>query len=240
MLAKDVLSGLIADDICLDMIEPHIYSVFPDIGIANEYDTGFGILYDLVACNPLYNRLIWGYSTAGFASLVRDALKRSTQGAVLDLGCGSLAFTARTYIDCSDRPVVLTDQSLKMLRIARSRLIKLRGHVPDNMVFIQADAMQLPFRRKSFDTVISLNLLHCLDDTKSLIVGLKNIISDNGKMYFTTLIKGDRLADRYLKALADSGRLIARDMDRHRAVFEELGIAIRYDIHGNMAFIYAG
>lgn len=238
-IAEEVLSGLIDDNITLNVIEPHIYSVFPDTRIANEYDTGFGIIYDLIACNPIYNRLIWGYSIAGFSSLVHDALRSSKEGTVLDLGCGSLAFTAKTYINYSDRPVVLTDQSLKMLRISRSRLIKLHGRVPDNMVFIQSDAMQLPFQRKSFNTVISLNLVHCLDDTRSFLAGLKKIVSEDAMMYFTTLIKGDRLADKYLKALADSGKLISRTAEQHRAVFEELGMSLQYDIHGNMAFITA-
>lgn len=39
------------------------------------------------------------------------------------------------------------------------------------MVFLHADALRLPFREKSFDTIISENLLHCLADTKSLLMG---------------------------------------------------------------------
>ncbi len=158
----------------------------------------------------------------------------------MDLGCGSLAFTARTYIQYSDRPVVLMDQSLKMLRIAKSRLIKLNGNVPDNMVFLHADALHLPFQPESFNTIISQNLLHCLDDTKKLLIGLKKVLTEDGKMYFTTLIKDNRLADRYLEVLAEGGKLVSRNIDQHRAVFEELGMSIKYDINGNMAFIYYG
>jgi len=132
----------------------------------------------------------------------------------------------------------LIDQSLKMLRIAKSRLIKLNGNVPDNMVFLHADALQLPFQQKSFNTIISQNLLHCLDDTKKLLIGLKNLLSGDGRMYFTTLVKGNRFADGYLKALADGGKLVSRNIDQHRDVFEELGMSITYDIDGNMAFIY--
>jgi ubiquinone/menaquinone biosynthesis C-methylase UbiE len=234
------LSVLLSKNVYLRLIEPHIYSVFPDIEASNSYDSPFGSIYDRVACNALYNRLIWGYSIAKFSSLAHDALTSSKNGNVLDLGCGSLAFTAKTYIQYSDRPVVLIDQSLKMLRIAKSRLIKLNGNVPDNIVFIHADALQLPFQQKSFNTIISQNLLHCLDDTKKLLIELKNILSEDGRMYFTTLVKGNRLADRYLKALADGGKLVSRNIDQHRDVFEELGMSIKYDIDGNMAFIYYG
>ncbi len=232
------MSQVISKGINPRLIEPHIYSVFSDIEVSNIYDSRFGYIYDWVACNPLYNRLIWGYSVLKFASLAHDALTSSKNGNVLDLGCGSLAFTARTYIQYSARPVVLLDQSLKMLRIAKSRLTKLSGKVPDNMVFLHADALQLPFQQKSFKTIISQNLLHCIADTKKLLIGLRNVLSKDGRMYFTTLVKGNRLADRYLEALASGGKLVARTMDQHRAVFEELGMSIKYDIIGNMAFIY--
>jgi ubiquinone/menaquinone biosynthesis C-methylase UbiE len=234
------LSALLSKNVDLGLIEPHIYSVFPEIEVSNSYDSPFGSIYDRVACNPLYNRLIWGYSIAKFSSLAHDALTSSKNGNVLDLGCGSLAFTAKTYIQYSDRPVVLIDQSLKMLRIAKSRLIKVNGNVPDNMVFLHADALRLPFQQKSFNTIISQNLLHCLDDTKKLLIELKNVLSEDGSMYFTTLVKGNRLADRYLKALADGGKLVSRNIDQHRDVFEELGMSIKYNIDGNMAFIYYG
>ena len=232
------MSELLSEKVNLRLIEPHIYSVFQDIEISNPYDTKFGYIYDWVACNPLYNHLIWGYSITEFASLAHDALMSSKKGYVLDLGCGSLAFTAKKYIQYSDRPVVLLDQSLKMLRIAKSRLIKLNGKVPDNTVFLHADALQLPFQPNSFNTIISLNLLHCSDNIKKLLIGLKNVLSDNGKMYFTTLVKGNRPADRYLKALANAGKLVSRNIDQLRAVYEELHMHIRYDLFGNMVFIY--
>jgi len=237
-LGENGLAELLLDKGSLRLIEPHIYSVFQNIEVANSYDTEFGNIYDWVACNPLYNRLIWGYSITKFASLAHDALTSSKKGYVLDLGCGSLAFTANTYIQYSDRSVILIDQSLKMLRIAKLRLTKLNGKVPDNMIFLHADALALPFRPNSFNTIISLNLLHCLDDIKKLMIGLKNVLSEDGKMYFSTLVKGNRVGDRYLNALGNSGKLVPRNIDKLRAVFDELHMPIKYDLFGNMAFIY--
>ena len=231
------LSELLQDNVSLRLIEPHIYTVYQNTEVANSYDTGFGNIYDWVACNPLYNRLIWGYSIAKFASFDQEALMSSNKGYVLDLGCGSLAFTAQTYIQYSDRPVVLIDQSLKMLRIAKSRLTKLNGKVPENMVFLNADALQLPFQPNSFNTIISLNLLHCLDDIKNLMIGLKNVLAEDGKMYFSTLVHGNRVGDRYLKALGNAGKLVPRNIDQLRAVLDEPHMSIRYDLFGNMAFI---
>jgi SAM-dependent methyltransferase len=235
---ENVLSMLLPENVDLRLIEPHIFSVLSDIEVSSTYDTQFGNIYDWVACNPIYNRLMWGYSITIFASIANDALRSTNTGNVLDLGCGSLAFTAKTYIQYSERPVILVDQSLKMLRIAKSRLIKINGTVPDNMVFLHADALRLPFREKSYDTIISENLLHCLNDTKSLLKGLKNILSEDGKMYFTTLVKGNRFADRYLEALANGDKLVSRSMGDHQTTFDQLGMTIKCNIIGNLASIY--
>jgi SAM-dependent methyltransferase len=237
-IGENELSALLLEDVDLRLVEPPIYSVLPDNEAANVYDTRFGYIYDWVACNPLYNRLIWGYSVEIFVTIAREALSSAAQGNVLDLGCGSLAFTAKIYIQYSERPVVLVDQSIKMLKIAKSRLVKINGKVPDNMVFLQADALRLPFREKTFNTILSENLLHCLDDTGNLLKTLKGILSENGKMYFTTLIKANRFADRYLESLAKGGKLVPRSMQDHQMIFDQLGMPIRYNINGNMASIY--
>ena len=237
-IGENDLSGLLLENAGLRLVEPHIYSVLPDNEVANTYDSQFGYIYDWVACNPIYNRLIWGYSVRIFVKIAHDALKSASQGNVLDLGCGSLAFTAKTYIQYSERPVALVDQSLKMLRIAKSRLEKLNGKVPDNMVFLHADALRLPFREKSFNTIISENLLHCLYDTSRLLKQLKSSLSEDGKMYFTTLVKGNRLADSYLEALANGDKLISRTIGDHQTIFDKIGMPIKYDINGNMASIY--
>lgn len=56
------LSILLLENVDLMLIEPHIFSVLSDIEVSITYDTQFGYIYDWVACNPIYNRLIWGYS----------------------------------------------------------------------------------------------------------------------------------------------------------------------------------
>jgi hypothetical protein len=49
------------ENFTLREVEPNIFSVLPDNESDNEYDSQFGFVYDLVACNPIYNRLIWSY-----------------------------------------------------------------------------------------------------------------------------------------------------------------------------------
>ena len=76
-----------------------------------------------------------------FFGLGRYAQNFSQDGTFLDIGCGSLAFTAKTYSQYNGRPVILWDQSLKMLRMVKTRLIKQNGKDLDNLVFLHADAL---------------------------------------------------------------------------------------------------
>jgi ubiquinone/menaquinone biosynthesis C-methylase UbiE len=231
------LSSLLLENTPLRLVEPGIYSVLPDNESGNEYDTRFGDFYDRMACHPLYNRLIWGYAVALFPQMADEALRSSGQGNVLDLGCGSLAFTADVYSRWSGRPVILADQSLKMLRMGKARLAGRRGRVPENLILLQADALRLPFRENTFQTVLCQNLLHCLADTGPLLASLEKIMPENGRMYFTTLVKAGRLADRYLDALEKNGKLVARTASDHQTMFNRLGFPAEYAVSGNMLSI---
>lgn len=231
------LSALLQENTKLRLVEPSIYSVLPNNESGNEYDTQFGSFYDLVACNPIYNRLIWGYSVSIFPKIANDALHSTSEGTVLDLGCGALAFTAKTYGNYTERPVVLIDQSLKMLRMAKKRIEKYSGSMPANLVFLHADARDLPFNEKSFETIISENLLHCLGDTSVLLEQLKKIKTANGKIYFTTLIKNNRFSDKYLEALAEKGKIVPRFEEDHKRIFSECGMEAKYESTGSMLSI---
>lgn len=237
MIDEKRLSEIIPEGVSLRLIEPHIYSLYAPGENISPYDTAFGSIYDTVACNRFYNRLVWGYHTTGYHSFCLDALNSSTEGWVLDAGCGSLAFTAKTYIHYSGRPVVFLDQSVKLLKLAKSRLIKLNGRIPANMVFLHGDALSLPFMPGSFGTVISLNVLHVLEDIKGLLRELKKALLDRGTISLTTMIENNRFADKYLRMLGRSGKVVPRNAEQLFAVFDELGMPVKYRIEGNMAFI---
>jgi ubiquinone/menaquinone biosynthesis C-methylase UbiE len=121
--------------------------------------------------------------------------------------------------------------------MAKTKLVKQKGEVPKNLLFIQADAMQLPFNDNSFTTILCQNLLHCLSNTDILLRQIKSILVDNGKMYFTTLVKANRFADKYLEALAEKGKLRVRDIGNHQTAFEHVGLSMVYETIGNMLVI---
>lgn len=231
------LSELLLDEVRLRIIEPHLYSTYSSHGNRNSYDKSFGALYDIIACNRFYNRIIWGYWTSAFHSFCLDALGSATNGWVLDVGCGSLAFSAKAYARHPDRPVICLDQSIKLLRLAKSRIVKLNGNIPQNMVFMHGDALHLPFKPKNFSTIISLNLVHVVEDIQKVLFGLKNALTNDGTISLTTLIENNRFADKYLHMWGKAGELFPRNIAQLTSALNALGMSVKQQIEGNMAFI---
>ena len=241
MADPHILSEIISEDVSLNLVEPNIYSVYSIGDSPGSYDSvGASTIYDVVACNRFYNWLMWGYSIKDYATLCENTLASSSEGWVLDLACGSLAFTAEIYANCSNRPAVFLDQSLKLLRKAKFRLDKLKGNISENMFFLHADALQLPFKANIFHTVISLNLLHCIDDVKTALKEIKRVLTDGGNSAITTLVQGSRWSNRYLNALAGSGALISRSPNEILSAFNDMEMQVTHKIKGNLAFIKYG
>src|SRR5688572_896535 len=151
---------------------------------------------------------MWGTSPRDYVEFARQALDSSSNGIFLDAGCGSMLFTARTYVS-SNRRIVAFDQSLAMLRRARQRLRKLAGSVPEHVRLLQADLSDLPFRRNSFRTVMCLNVLHQFADAGALVSGFRELLSDEGGLYLTSLISNNRaIGDWYINALYRTGEFV--------------------------------
>ncbi|MCF8144063.1 MAG: class I SAM-dependent methyltransferase [Deltaproteobacteria bacterium] len=241
MLSAKILTEIIHENVKLNLVEPNIYSVYSSGHMLGSYDKfGAAMIYNVVACNRFYNWLMWGYSTRDYVTLCKESLALSSEGWVLDLACGSLAFTAEIYANCSNRPLVFLDQSLKLLRKGKSRIERLNGNIPENMFFLHGDALQLPFKANVFNTIISLNLLHCVDDVRAVLRELKRTLADGGNSAITTLVQSSRWSTRYLNALSGSGALISRSADELLAVFDEMEIQTTHKIKGNLAFIKYG
>ena len=72
MPVTHILSEIISEDITLNLVEPDIYSIYPIGDSPGAYDSiGASTIYDMVACNRFYNRLMWGYSIKDYAIINR-------------------------------------------------------------------------------------------------------------------------------------------------------------------------
>ncbi|TVM31231.1 class I SAM-dependent methyltransferase [Oceanidesulfovibrio marinus] len=228
--------ALLKPGVTLGEAEPGILTALDPDKAANSYDAqGALAFYDSVACNPLYNRLVWGYRVSGLHAFCSELLASDTDGWFLDAGCGSLAFTARAYQE-SDRPVVLADQSLTLLRKAKERLE--RGSTGNsNIVFLQADVMDLPFRDSSFSTVMSMNMLHVLPKAETMIGEVMRVAAPGGSIGFTTLHRAGRWSDGYMRMWENKEELVCRDESQLQAMFTQHDLNATIHTHGNMAFI---
>lgn len=238
MDASEELRKIVAAERSVRLVEQDIYSVLSDTSVAHHYDKR-AYVYDLVVSTQLYNSVMWGASPVDYVQFARQALNSSSDGMFLDAGCGSLLFTARTYVD-SNRPIVAFDQSLAMLRRARQRLQKLARCVPDHIRLLQADLNDLPFRRESFRTVLCLNVLHQFADAKALLSGLNESLSGRGNLYFTSLISNNRsIGDWYLETLYRMGEFVRprTDVELSEVIVNTFGQQVSYSKKGNMAFV---
>jgi ubiquinone/menaquinone biosynthesis C-methylase UbiE len=182
---------------------------------------------------------MWGTSPRDYAEFARQDLDSSSNGIFLDAGCGSMLFTARTYVS-SNRQIVAFDQSLAMLRRARERLRKLAGRVPENIRLLQADLSDLPFRRNSFRTVMCLNVLHQFADAATLVSGFNELLCEEGNLYLTSLILNNRMiGDWYINMLYRTGEFVRPRNERElRELFSRaFGERVSYVEKGNMAFV---
>jgi ubiquinone/menaquinone biosynthesis C-methylase UbiE len=236
--AEDRIGEILAEGVLLHPLEPGLFSVYPDAESRSfSYDKGFGTLYDRVACNRLYNRLVWGYSIDEYPRMCREALADAPGKWMLDAGCGALAFTAAVYATETSPAVIFLDRSLTLLKKARRRLAQKAGRVPDNFVFLHADALQLPLAPGSVGTVFCLNLLHVVEDFQRALAGLFRAATPGARLFFTTLVRSGRIADRYLNMWANAGELFERTAGELQAAFDEIPAAVDCRLAGNLALL---
>ena len=231
---------VITEGYTIRAVEEGIYSVLPDRPHIHLYD-GRAAIYDLVVGTRFYNRVMWGASMPDYVAFARQAVASDQTGILLDAGCGSLLFTAQAYVDCR-RPILACDQSLNMLRRARSRLKKLAGYVPEHIFLLQADLSALPFRPGSFRTILCMNVLHHLADAVGLMTGLKRLLVGGGQLYLTSLVKGKRLiGDYYLETLYRRGDFVhpRTGVELENILAGSFGLSVSYWMQGNMAYATA-
>ncbi|MEK6337300.1 MAG: class I SAM-dependent methyltransferase [Acidobacteriota bacterium] len=221
-------------------VEDNIYSALPNVQHNHLYDKR-AAAYDAVVGTWLYNRVMWGTSPADYVTFAREALDSHPQGRMLDAACGSLLFTAQSYLS-TNRQIIAFDQSLQMLKRARTRLIDLAGSFPGHIVLLQADLTNIVFQPASFDTVLCMNVLHQFAAAAELIPKLRGLLVDGGRLYLTSLVSNGRyVGDRWLAALYKTGEFVRpRTSAELSNLLDELLVGATYRTKGNMAFASFG
>lgn len=235
------IGDVLADGAPLRQLDERLFSVLPADAPGHRYD-GRARAYDRMIGSRLYNRVAWGSSPADYRKFARRAVDSAPGGWFLDAGCGTLLLTADAYLANPLRPIVVLDQSLGMLRRGMERVLGGGRKLPPQVVFLQADLLDLPFRPGAFRTVMSMGMLHIFPDVAPLAASLESLLMRDGGLYLTSLVENGRLGDRYLRMLHRQGEVAApRTADALESFLRgAVTRPLAYSVTGNMAYAVAG
>jgi SAM-dependent methyltransferase len=197
-------------------------------------------LYDALLSTNLYNRVMWKSSPARYRAFAASVFDSRSTGLHVEVGCGSLLFTAQLYDRDRGRPVILIDQSIEMLRLARARLASRTGGVPRHVLLARGDVRALGVAPGQGTTVLSMFVLHVVDEPKPLLLALDHLArSTESTVGLTSLFLAGGRGDVFLKLLHRAGEL---SVPRSRATIDALvadTICGRagVDTDGSMSFI---
>lgn len=123
----------------------------------------------------------WLTEKYGFGSLTEWASYFDSRNRILDLGCGS-GLSSSVWLDTdtwSGEAMWVGADISEAIDVASDRL----SHIP-NTHFVQADAMQPPFRSGSFDTIFSEGVLHHTPSTRLALHQAATLLVPGGEIHF--------------------------------------------------------
>jgi ubiquinone/menaquinone biosynthesis C-methylase UbiE len=160
-------------------------------------------MYDMRAEKDMPEHALGYWSEPGYLQLLRITLqevKKLDVKTVLDVGCGVGRYCHE--ISSLGLDITGTDYSEKLLAKAIENYPKLR--------FLHANGYNLPFEDKSFDLVISIGALQCLEDYKGFIKELCRVAAKN--IIISTLLAEEKKdPDEELKELLEEDSWPTRD-----------------------------
>jgi SAM-dependent methyltransferase len=164
--------------------------------------------YDVLVGSSLWHETLWKTTTHAFRTFASTIYGSRSEGAHVELGCGSLLFTSHLYVEDRGRPVILIDHSVRMLRLARRRLRGAAGAVPRHVVLVRGDARDLRLATGWASTVLAVHVLHVLRERMAFLQTLASLARPRASTIGLTSIffSGGR-GDVFLRLLAATGEL---------------------------------
>ncbi len=134
-----------------------------------------------------------GYYQRNAKNIVRTAkrliaiLKRSgfKGGRILDVGSGFGAISIELAKAYPESEIIGIDLSKPLLRLSKELAEKeLDGNKPE---FLEADVMQIPFEKNSFDLIINAYMLHVVEDPVKMSNEIHRVCKPDGIIMMTDL-----------------------------------------------------
>lgn len=84
--------------------------------------------------------------------------------------------------------------------ISKKALAKTKNYIKDKVFFINGDVENLPFKDKSVDLILSIEVISYTDNFKKALIEMKRVLADNGAIVISVENKyGGILCDPYLE-----------------------------------------
>jgi SAM-dependent methyltransferase len=196
--------------------------------------------YDVLVGSTAWHRLLWKTTPAAFRTFAERIYSSRAGGPHVEVGCGSLLFTAHLYGDDRGRPVILVDQSIQMLQLAARRLAKRFGAVPRHVALVLGDARDLRLEGGWASTVLAMHVLHVVHERRELLSLLSALARvDNSTIGLTSIFHAGGRGDAFLSILSAANEL-APGLTRaelERLLAESLGAGTAIQVEGSMAYM---
>ena len=136
-----------------------------------------------------FDKIVWNIKHSDYVPKVVGFIPENFDGLMLEIPVGTGIFTTETYKRLPNATIIAADYSINMLKYAKQR--NDRNNIK-NVIYINADVVELPIMDKVVDLMISMNGYHAFPNKNKALIEMARVLKPNGQFICCFFIKGVR------------------------------------------------